>query len=178
MGGTHFVSTRLASRRGKRMRFWLLALCALLPGCATFIVDQVTSEGPTAEKVWKHRFVQANQRTPGFEEKLSFQDQLDTRVRQYLARNPEAANSLRVSNLRFWYQASAGMTREEVRLLLGAPDEVTADPTRMAALARKFWPEVKEKAKESWTYPDGWTLFFDGERLVTLTQYRKQFWQD
>lgn len=160
-------------------RFWALVLGLLvLPGCATFIVEHVTNEGPTADKVWKHRFVQVNQRPPGFEEKLAFQDQLDMKVRQYLARNPEAANSLRVSNLRFWYQASAGMTKEEVGLLLGAPDEVIVDPTRMAALARKFWPEVKEKAQEAWTYPDGWTLFFEGERLVTLTQYRRKFWQD
>ena len=160
-------------------RLWpLVVWFSVLQGCAPFTVDQVTSEGPTAEKVWTHRFVQANQRTPGFEEKLSFQDHLDTKVRQYLAGNPEAANPLRVSNLRFWYRAAAGMTKEEVRLLFGAPDEVTADPVRMAALARKFWPEVKEKAREAWTYPEGWTLFFNGERLMTLTQYRIQFWQD
>ena len=160
-------------------RLWPLFFGLLvLPGCATFIVERETSEGPTAEEVWKHRFALVNRRTPGFEEKLTFQDQLDLRMRQYLARNSEAASSLRVSNLRFWYQASAGMTKEEVRLLLGAPDKATTDQARMEALARKFWPAVKEKAKEAWTYPGGWTFFFDGDRLMTLTQYRRQFWQD
>lgn len=163
----------------RRPRPWLLFVALLVvQGCATFVVERETGEGPTAEEVWKHRFALANQRTPRFEERLGFQDQLDERMRQYLARNPEAASSLRVSNLRFWYQASAGMTKEEVRLLLGAPDAATADRARMEALARKFWPGVKEKAKEAWTYPGGWALFFDGDRLMTLIQYRRQFLQD
>jgi hypothetical protein len=163
----------------RRPHLWLLLVGLLvLQGCATFVVEQETTEGPTAEEIWKHRFALANRRAPGFEEKLTFQDQLDQRMRQHLARNPEAANSLRVSNLRFWYQVSTGMTKEEVRLLLGAPDEVAVDQARLEVLARKFWPQVKEKAKEAWTYPGGWNLFFDGERLVTLTQYRRQFLQD
>jgi hypothetical protein len=160
-----------------RQWLWLVGLL-VLQGCATFVVERETTEGPTAEDVWKQRFALDNRRAPGFEEKLTFQDQLDQRMRQYLARNPEAANSLRLSNLRFWYQVSAGMTKEEVRLLLGAPDEVTVEQERMEALARKFWPRVKEKAREAWTYPGGWALFFDGDRLVTLTQYRRQFWQE
>lgn len=160
-------------------RGWSLLLgLLLLPGCATFVVERETSKGPTAEEVWKHRFAAANRQAPGFEERLAFQDQLDQRMRQYLARNPEAASSLRLSSLRFWYEASAGMTKEEVTILLGAPDEATTDQARMEALARKFWPGVKEKASEAWTYPGGWALFFDGARLVTLIQYRRQFWQN
>ena len=49
------------------------------------------------------------------------------------------------------------------------PDAVTADAERMKASAAIFWPEVSKQAKEMWTYPSGWSLYFDADRLVDIT---------
>jgi len=46
---------------------------------------------------------------------------------------------------------------------------VTADAERMKASAAIFWPEVSKQAKEMWTYPSGWSLYFDADRLVDIT---------
>lgn len=153
----------------------VLLLGVLLGGCALFTLERRTTEGPTAEEIWTARFRGSNNRSPGFEERQSFQDQLDARVREYLARNFQAASSLRVGHLRFWRQVSLGMTKEEVTLLLGAPQEVTGVPARMEGLAGKFWPEVKGRAKEAWMYPVGWTLYFDGDALADITQHHRAF---
>ena len=61
------------------------------------------------------------------------------------------------------------MTREEVTLLLGAPSVRTDDAARMATAARQFWPAVGQNAREMWIYPGGWSLYFDGDRLVDIT---------
>jgi len=44
----------------------------------------------------------------------------------------------------------------------------------MEAAARQFWPEVKKRAKEMWTYSGEWQFYFDGERLVDLTVTGRQ----
>jgi len=66
------------------------------------------------------------------------------------------------------------MSREEVRLLLGAPLTTTGDPLVMAQAARQFWASVGQRAKEMWTYPGRWYLYFDGDRLVDLTVTGKE----
>jgi hypothetical protein len=156
----------------------LLLLGVLLGGCALFTVEARTTEGPTAEEVWKAGFLAANGRSPSFDESRGFVERLELRVRGYLARNPEAASGPRVGHLRFWRQPTVGMTKDEVTLLLGDPQEVTDDPARMEVLARKFWPVVKPRAKEAWTYPAGWTLYFDGDTLRDLTRYHRAFLQE
>ncbi|MBI4588113.1 MAG: hypothetical protein HY725_04700 [Candidatus Rokubacteria bacterium] len=153
----------------------LLLLAVLLGGCAIFTIEQRTVEGPTADDIWKTNFRAANGRSPRFEESRTFEDELDRRVRAYLARNSEVAYTPRAGQLRFWRQVTVGMTKEEVSLLLGKPQETTDDPARMELLARKFWPMVKPKAKEAWLYPPGWTLYFDGNTLTDITQYHRAF---
>ncbi len=163
---------------------WRTALLAgvlaavLLGGCGTFTLDQRALEGPEASRIWKTRFVGGYGRSPSFEETQRFEDQLDQKVRAYLDRHPELVAASRAPNLRFWRRVSVGMTKEEVQLLLDSPDDTTTDPVRMQAAARRFWPEVKKRAKEMWSYPGGWSLFFDGDELVDLTVYRSQFLQD
>ena len=61
------------------------------------------------------------------------------------------------------------MSKEEVMLLAGVPNEATQDEAQMRAAARQFWPGVKERAKEMWVYPGGWQFYFEGDRLVDLT---------
>jgi hypothetical protein len=39
----------------------------------------------------------------------------------------------------------------------------------MATAARQFWPAVGQRAREMWSYPGGWFLYFDGDRLVDIT---------
>jgi hypothetical protein len=154
----------------------LLASLAL-GGCALFTVEQRTTDGPTAEEMWKERFRVANGRSPSFTEKQTFDDQMDARVREFLAKNPQVASSLRVSNLRFLRQTTVGVTKDEVTLLLGTPQGVTDDAAQMERLARKFWPSVKPQAKEAWSYPGGWTLYFDGDTLTDITRYHRAFLQ-
>ena len=38
--------------------------------------------------------------------------------------------------------------------------------------ARKFWPDIRPRARAAWTYPLGWTVYFgEAERVVDLTQF-------
>lgn len=149
----------------------VLVLGGLLGGCALFATELRTTEGPAAEEIWKVAFRAFNGRSPSFDEIRTFEDSMDLRIREYLAGNFEAASAPRVGYLRFWRKVAVGMTKEEVTLLLGKPPEVTADPARMKVLARKFWPEVSARAKEAWSYPAGWTLYFDGNTLADVTRY-------
>ena len=162
------------------MRSFGLAVGALflgivLSGCAFFTIDQRATAGPTAQDVWKERFQLANGRGPSFSETQGFEDQLDAQVQEFLRRNAEAANSYRVSNLRLFRQVMVGMTKEEVTLLLGKPQDVTDDAARMEGLARRWWPTVKPNAKEAWVYPAGWTLYFDGNTVTDMTRYHRAF---
>ena len=156
-----------------RLFRWLLAGAAglVFSGCLLFTVEQRATHGPTAEEVWVYRFAATNGRAPNFEEKLAFKEQLDRRMREYLVRSPRAEGADRRADLAFWFQASVGMTKEEVGLLLGEADAMTTDPAAMGALAGKFWPDLKPKVQEAWTYPEGWTFYFAGDVLVALTQY-------
>jgi len=90
-------------------------------------------------------------------------------VSDYLTKHPAIATSPRAGQFRFERRVDLGMSKEEVTLLLGAPDAVTADAERMKASAEIFWPEVSKQAKEMWTYPSGWSLYFDADRLVDIT---------
>ncbi len=161
------------------LRAALLAgvLAAVLLGGCAFALDQRAVEGPEATRIWKVRFAKSYGRPPSFEETQGFEDQLDERARAYLDSHPAVVTSSRASNIRFWRRVSVGMTKEEVLLLLDKPDATTTDPARMEVAARRFWPEVKKRAKELWSYPEGWHLFFDGDELVDLTVYRFQFLQ-
>ena len=71
---------------------------------------------------------------------------------------------------RFWWQVGRGNTPEEVRVLLEEPQEQTADPARMAALAEKQWPQVQGKAKEAWVYQPGWVIYFDETSVVGMVR--------
>ena len=164
-------------RFSQRVRILLLG-SLVLGGCAFFTVEHRSTDGTTAEQIWKERFRTANGRSPGFTEKQTFDDQTDARVREFLAKNPQVANSLRVGNLRFLRQTTVGMTKDEVKLLLGTPQGVTDDAAQMERLARKFWPLVKPQAKEAWNYPGGWTLYFDGDTLADVTRYHRAFFHE
>ncbi len=152
----------------------LLLAGVWLGGCAT-TTELRTTNGPTAEDLWKAKFRAVNGRGPNFDERQTFEQQLDARVREFLARNPQVANSVRVGDLRFLRQSKVGMTKDEITLLLGKPQGVTNEPAWMEVLARKFWPEVEPQAKEAWIYPVGWTLYFDGDTLADITRYHRAF---
>jgi hypothetical protein len=149
-----------------------LVLLALL-GCATHkAIEQRTTEGPAAEEFFVYKVGLQNGREPTFEERQTWQDALDQKISGYLREHPEAANSLEVSKFRALRQATAGMTKEQIRILLGAPTETVTDRERLEKLARKYWPDIRDRAQEAWLYPLGWTFYFEGDRLVDLTQYR------
>lgn len=154
----------------------LLALApAALAGCAAPIglrgevEAQRATEGPTADELFNARFVRGYARLPTFEETNAFRDDLDERVRAYIARHPELANSPRASQFRFHRRVAVGMNRAEVELLAGKPDAVITREADMAAGAGQFWPLLKDRVKEMWAYPGGWRLYFRDDELVDLT---------
>jgi hypothetical protein len=149
----------------------VLGAVLALAGCATGKESEVqrATEGPTAEEIYMARFVGDYGRLPTFDETLAFRSALDDRVSAYLSRHPDLSTSTRASQFTFHRRAAVGMTGDEVILLLGAPSVRTDDMAGMATAARQFWPAVGQNAKEMWIYPGGWSLYFDGDRLVDIT---------
>jgi hypothetical protein len=146
------------------------AACASTTGSA--VVEQRTTQGPQAEELWTYRVTLANGREPTFEERLHWERQLDLAISRYLAKDQEFANSPGVLTFRSVRQVEVGMSKEQVVILLGAPQRTTTDTGEMEKLAGKYWPDVRTEVTEAWVYPMGWRLYFAGVRLVDITQYQ------
>jgi hypothetical protein len=148
---------------------WLLAGCSvLLPP-----IDQRTTQGPTAAELWTVRVMQQTGRSPSFEEKRHFEEDLDEHIARYLREHDAAANSLTLMSFRSLRQVTVGMDKAQVEILLGAPLTTTRDAAQMQNFARHHWPEIRDKAKpdEAWSYPFGWVVYFSNSRVVDITQY-------
>jgi hypothetical protein len=152
-------------------RMVALAAVVALAGCATGHDQDVqrATEGPTADEIYRARFLGDYGRLPTFDESSAFRAELDDRVSSYLAAHPDVSTSPRASQFTFHRRVAVGMTRDEVVVLAGAPTEVSRDEAEMQASARQFWPAVRRRATEMWQYPGGWSLYFDRDRLVDLT---------
>ena len=112
-----------------------------------------------------------NNRDPTLDERRHWEDQLETRIDQYLHAHPEDAGALTVSAFRFNKQVVTGLTKEQVLILLGPPEGVSADQAAMEKAARRYWKDMQGNVTEAWSYPLGWTFFFTGPRLTYITQY-------
>lgn len=148
---------------------WLLAGCAaILPP-----IDQRTTQGPTAGELWTARVMQQTGRTPSFEEKRHFEEDMDERIGRYLREHEDAASSLTLLSFRSLRQVTVGMDKMQVEILLGAPLTITRDPAQMQNFARHHWPEIRDKVKpdEAWSYPFGWVVYFAKSRVADITQY-------
>lgn len=154
-------------------RLLTAVLAAALAACATVRppIEQRTTQGPDAQTLWAYRIIALNGREPTFDERRSWESQIDARISEYLRQHPEVANSLEISTFRFYRQVAVGMAKDQVMILFGAPLGVTTDEGEMEKLARRYWPEIKGNATEAWVYPLGWRLYFAGQRLVDITQY-------
>jgi hypothetical protein len=153
-------------------RVALLIALISLGGCATGQQEpevQRAIEGPTADEVFRNRFLNGYGRLPTFDESLAFREDLDQRISDYMAKHPDLSTSVRASQFTFQRRIAVGMTKEEVVLLAGAPYAATPDKAEMQTAARQFWPTVKEHATEMWVYPGGWQLYFGDDHLVDLT---------
>jgi hypothetical protein len=143
--------------------------------CATTkksAIDHQVSAGPTAEQMWTYHILQQAGREPNGDERRRWSDGMDREISQYLAQHPEVANDYDISTFRYDKQPVVGMTKEQVRLLLGQPESKTTDTGEMEDLARRFWPGLKkEDVTEAWVYPLGWRFFFSGPRVTAITQY-------
>ena len=159
--------------RVKRPRVALLLV--LFAGCATILppIDQRTTQGPTAAEFWTARMMVQTGRSPSFEEKRHFEDEMDERIGRYLREHEEAASASTVLSFRSLRQVTVGMDKAQVEILLGAPVTTTRDPAQMQSLARHHWPEIRDKARpdEAWTYPFGWVVYFRQSRVADITQY-------
>jgi hypothetical protein len=151
----------------------LLILAVVIGGCAGKALEQRTTEGLTADQMFVYRVLQQNGREPTWEERQTWRDGLDQQISDYLNQHPEVANAFSVSKFRAERRASVGMTKEQVQILLGPPLGVATDAARIEKIARKYWPDIRDRATEAWLYPLGWNLYFAGDRLIDITQYRK-----
>ena len=153
--------------------------CALLSvavlvgvGCATRQgVEQRTTQGPTAQQMFNLKIMGENGREPTFDEKRIWDQQIEERISAYLRAHPEKANALDVSTFRYVRQATVGMDKEQILILLGAPVTVSGDQAQMEKIARGYWPQIQGNATEVWVYPLGWNLFFAGPKLIDITQF-------
>jgi hypothetical protein len=151
----------------------VLAVVLAAAACASSQpLEQRTTQGPEAEALWTYRVSAANGREPTFEERLHWQRQVDLAISRYLAKDQEFANSSQVTTFRFVRQVSVGMSKEQVSILLGAPQSTTTDTAEIEKLAGKYWPDIQPHASEAWVYPVGWRLYFSGSRLVDITQFQ------
>jgi hypothetical protein len=150
-----------------------LAAVLLLAGCAKWgpPLEQRTTHGPTARQFWTLRMMLANDREPTLDERRHWEDQVEIQIQQYLNAHPEQANALHVAAFRFTKQVVTGMAKEQVLILLGPPEGVTADQAEMEKLARRYWKQMQGNVTEAWVYPLGWRFYFAGPRLVEITQY-------
>src|SRR2546426_11291843 len=87
-----------------------------------------------------------------------WQDQIDDRISRYLREHPEAANNLDVSTFRFYRRAAVGMSKEQITILLGPPENVTTRPAAMEKLARQDRPGIKGQARGARGAPLGLSL--------------------
>lgn len=157
---------------GMNARTSIVLALLLLSGCASVArIDQRTTQGPTAKQMWVYRVMTDNRREPTFEETTHWDTQLDRRISRYLVEHPEVANSDDVSTFRAERQVTVGMSKEQVAILLGPPAQTTTNTAEMEKLARRFWPQIKGHATESWVYPLGWRMFFAGDRVIDITQF-------
>ena len=151
-----------------------VVLC-VLTGCAVLVppIDQRTTQGPTAAEFWTARVMTQTGRSPSFEERRHFEDEMDERIARYLREHQDAANSITVTSFRSLRQVTVGMDQGQVEILLGAPLTTTRDAAQMQTLARHHWPDIRDKAKpdEAWTYPFGWVIYFKESRVADITQY-------
>jgi hypothetical protein len=166
--------TAMLTRRAFASSVGVVAIVAVaVAGCALAKpgVEQRTTQGPTAEDMFKLRSVYANGREPNFEERHQWDAQMEQKISAYLSEHPDKANALNVSNFRFLRQVSVGMDQEQVMILLGAPAEVSDNQMRMEQVARGYWSEIKGNATTVWVYPQGWAIYFAGQKVVDITQY-------
>jgi len=153
----------------------VLVALACVSGCASSTQHQYdkevqrATEGPSADEVFASRFAKGYGRPPSFDESNAFRDDLDQRTTEYLVQHPDLSVSPRASQFTFHRRIAVGMTKEEVVLLGGTPSGTTQDEAAMQEAARTFWPDIKDHANEMWTYPGGWQLYFEGDRLADLT---------
>lgn len=150
----------------------VLAAAACASTTGSVVVEQRTTQGPQAEELWVYRVTLANGREPTFEERTHWERQLDAAISRYLAKDQEYANSPNVLTFRSARQVEVGMSKEQVVILLGAPQRTTTDTGEIEKLAGKYWPDVQTEATEAWVYPMGWRFYFAGVRLVDITQYQ------
>lgn len=151
----------------------LAVLVLLLSACLTSrsAVEQRTTQGPTAELFWTAKMLVQNGRAPNFEEKRHWEDDIDARIAAYLRAHPDVSNALHVSSFRFHRQVVVGMDKEQVKILLGEPIRSSTDAQEMRNVARGYWPSIRGKATEVLVYPFGWAFFFEGGKVIDITQY-------
>src|SRR5436190_22345510 len=101
-------------------------------------VELRSTQGPTAIEMWMIRMIAQNGREPSFDERQSWQDQLDLKISRWLIDHPEDANALGVAGFRFDRRVVVGMSKEQVLMLIESPAAVTTDEGEMEKLARRF----------------------------------------
>jgi hypothetical protein len=155
----------------RRGVFVLIMVAALATaGCPTLRrppLEQRTAQGPTAREMFNFRVMFESGREPTFEEKRLWDNQIEEQISAYLRTHQEKANALDVSQFRYYRQATVGMDKEQILILLGPPVAVSGEQAEIAKIARRYWSQIEGNATEVWVYPNGWNLFFAGPKLIS-----------
>jgi len=136
-------------------------------------MEQRTTEGPLSEDLFSLRIAARAGRSPSFDERRRWDETMHQLIDDYLRRHPEAASSPEVLTFRYSRQASVGMDKEQILILLGRPLLAAKDAATMEKEAHRFWDELKDAVSEVWTYPMGWSLFFKDDKVIEIVQYLK-----
>ena len=136
-------------------------------------MEQRTTEGPLAEDFFMLRSVARTGRSPSFDERRRWDETMHQLIEDYLRRHPEVASQAELLTFRFERQATVGMDKEQIVILLGRPLRTSKDAAAMEKEAHRFWDELKDDVSEVWTYPMGWSLFFKEDKVSEIIQYLK-----
>ena len=142
----------------------LLSVIFLLPGC--FL--KRTEGGPSAVGYWYWKYRIAHKKPPSDQQEAEYRKRVKTEVEQYITLHPELSEIKKLQLPRLTVRV--GMTKAEVLLLLKDSGRVIRDPQELAKRAGKFWPELKGRADEAWSYYDydESILFLQGDTLIDI----------
>ena len=126
---------------------------------------------------WRDEQIKRNSKRPSDGEIDTFKTGLRIKVEQYITARSYLSEQ-RKRQLRE-LTVYVGMAKEEVRLLVEEPVEITRDLARMAELARNYWSEFNNQITEAWVYKayvweSTYALYFRDDVLMAVTEF---YWE-
>jgi hypothetical protein len=128
-------------------------------------VHERMSYGPGAVNLWNSRYFDMRNHWPSQQESGAKRTEIKSKVESYISAHPDLTERKK-SNLRN-LEVFREMTKTEVLLLLGEPNQIIRGPDGIAKKAEQFGPELKSRVDEAWDYSP-YTLFFQGDIVIDI----------